>query len=149
MKAYSISEDYIHKLQNDEFRGVYLTSKNVINYHNSQHFRQQKILKTKDYMQMLPIQLLVRKHSCLKRSFDHQILAFQSSGLIGHWLKSFTETIVDIEDKEPKNLKIDQIIGIIEVCAALYALSFLIFMMELLTLKYKKIKKIVDLITFK
>lgn len=149
MKVFNVYKDKIDQLRDDEFRGVYLSSINLINYNNLQHFRQPKILRMKEHMQLFPLIILLPKHSCLKSSFDHQILAFQSSGLIQHWLKSFTKTIKDIEDKEPRKLKIDQIIGIIEICAALHALSFLIFIMELLTWKYKKIKYIIDFFTFK
>lgn len=138
----------VDNLRNEEFRGVYLSSRNAISYQNLQHSRQPKILKTRKHMQMLPMSLLLRKHSCLKRSFDHQVSAFQSSGLIEHWEEIFPESCRDIEDKKPKKLKVGQIVGVIEVCAVLYLISLIVFFLELMTLKHGKIKKIIDFFAF-
>lgn len=152
MKSYEIDRNntyVLHQLRDDTFRGVYLTSRNTINYESVQHIRQSKVLSAKEQVQLLQMSILIQKHSCLKESFDYQILHFRSSGLIEYWLKSFSKTIKDIEDKKPKKLNIDQFIGIIKICAALYAFSFLVFIMELMTLKYEGVKKLINFFTFK
>lgn len=136
-------------LRDEKYRGVYETAKSYISYINWVRFREPTILMTKDTIQLAPIVIIIQKPSCLKKPFDQQILAFQSSGLIQDFEKYFTKNIKDIEDKEPKKLNIDQFIGLIEICAVLYALSFLIFLMELLALKHEKMKKFIDFFTFK
>lgn len=136
-------------LRDEEFRGVYLTHGRAISFENMQSLRQQKILRTREHMQMLPMSILLRKHSCLRRSFDYHVSAFQTSGLIDHWEDMYPDAVKIIPDKNPKKLKIGQIVGVIEVCAVLYTISLLIFIFELITLKQGKIKKIIDYFTFK
>lgn len=140
--------DY-ENLWNERYNCVYTGIKLRTSHRNLQKFREPNILMSKEYMQMMTYTIFFQKNSWLKNSFDHQILNLQCSGLIQHWEKLFTRTIKDIEENEPKKLRVDQFIGIIEICSALYALSVLIFIMELMTLKYKKIKKIIDFRTFK
>lgn len=100
-------------LRDDQFRGVYLSSKTFISYNNFQNSQEPQILITKDYLQMSSFYILYRKHSCLKKPFDLQLSTFHSSGLVQHWEEIFTRTIEDIEETEPKELTVDQIIGII------------------------------------
>lgn len=137
--------------ENNDAPFVNLIANNLINFHNMQHFQKPEILRTEEYMQMLSSTsiILFRRHSCLKQSFDHQLLVFHSSGLIQYCEKFLTKTIKDTEDKEPRKLQFNQIIGIIEICVASYALSLLMFIMELSTLKHGKFKKIVHFFTFK
>lgn len=138
----------------DELRGVdldgpYCQLKNIVDYNNFINFRKPKLLMTKEYIKMYPIVMYVRKTTCLKVTFDRQIAALHSSGLVEHWQKSYTKTVKDPEDRNPKKLKIDQFIGIIEICAVMYALSFFVFIMELMTLKCKRIRTLMDFLTLK
>lgn len=137
----------LRNMRDDKLNGVHLGLKNINDFYNFQNFRMPKILTTKDYVRLYPIVMWIRV--CMIKPSDHQILALQSSGLVEHWQKSYTKTIKDIEDTEPKKLEIDQFIGIITICAALYALSVFIFLLELLTLKCKAIKTFIDFLTFK
>lgn len=136
-------------LRDEEFRGVYLTHGRAISYENMLYFRKQKILRTKEHMQMLPMTILLRKYSCLRRSFDFHISALRTSGLIDYWEEIYPDAIKKIEDKKSEKLKIGQIVGVIEVCGVLYTISLLIFILELMTLKHGRIKTFIDFFAFK
>lgn len=137
------------KLRDENYRGVYLTTAQIINYYNLQNFPKPAILKTKEYVQMITFTIYFQKYSCLLRTFDRNIAAFVTNGLIHYWDEQFTKIIDQIEDPEPKQLNIDQIAGVIEICAVLYALSVLVFIMEIMASHHEAIKKIIDFFTFK
>lgn len=123
-------------MRDDNLDGVYVQLKNIVDYDNFLNFRKPKILTTKDYINMYPIWMWVRKLSCLKLAFDQQISALHSSGLVQHWQTFYMKTVKDIDDKEPEELKIDQFTGIITISATLYALSVFVFVIELVISKY-------------
>lgn len=138
------------QLRNSSHDGVYMTYAQVIEYYNQQNFPQPEILKTKESIQMLPFSIFFRKHSCITNTFNRQIEAGTSSGLISFWADRLTKSHFKFNGKiKPKTLKFNQIKGILMICMCLYGFSIIIFFVELLSARHKRIKRFVDFFTYK
>lgn len=134
-----------YNLTDDNFGGAFLASSLRVEYFNIVNSRKVKILKTKDYIRLLPFCMYFRKHSCLMKPFNRQISAYTSSGLINFWASAFRKSAHSKSDKkEPKPMSLHQVVGVIIVCSFLIAVSLIIFTLELLSTKFQAIKSSLD-----
>lgn len=144
--------NFLRNLTDDEFNGAYMTIKQIVDYYNVENFPKINILRTKDYVQLMPLCIYYRKHSCLVRPFNAQINAYVSSGLVDMWAGKFEKPyFLKLGDRrsEPKPLSIDQITGPIAVCTICIAISVIVFILELLsTGDITAIKILLDFLTF-
>lgn len=150
MQTYNPADvESFYNLTDEHFEGAYLANSERVDYFNALNKRKVKILKTKEYIRLLPFCMYYRKHSCLIQPFDQEILAFTSSGLIDLWAKKFRKSLQNKSDKnEPKPLSLKQIVGVIIMCSYLFAASLIIFILELLSTKFEAIKCVIDFLMF-
>lgn len=61
----NISE--LEKLDDDEFEGVFLTTKEIANHYNVENFPNRRIWTAQNPIVLLPYSIYFPKHSCLER----------------------------------------------------------------------------------
>lgn len=121
----------------------------VIDYFNMGNFPHVNILKTKQYVQLMPFCMFYRKHSCLLRPFNEQINLYSSSGLIDSWARGFKKPhYFKNSPMEPKALSFNQINGLIAVCILFIAFSIIVFILELMSTSHEVIKSMLDFFAF-
>lgn len=139
----------LRNLTNDNFDGAYMAISSVVDYFNLKNFPNPKILKTKQYIQLMPFCMYFRKHSCLVRPFNEQISLLASSGLIVSWDRTFkTPHYSKNVHMEPNVLSINQITGLITVCTLFIALSIIVFSFEMMSTKHETIRTVFDFLSF-
>lgn len=119
----------------------------IIDYFNVLNFPKVQILKTKQYVQLMPFTMYFQKHSCFLKSFNDQINLFASSGLITAWRRNYEKSGYKSEPMLPKGLSIDQIAGVITVCICLIAASILVFIFELISTCHEAMELVMDFLT--
>lgn len=138
-----------YNLTDEHFDGAMLANSERVDYFNAINNRNVKILKTKDYIRLLPLCMYFRKHSCLVRPFNQQIAAYTSSGLIHFWARKFQKSQHNKSERpEPKPMSLDQIVGVITMSMCLIAVSCIVFILELLSPRFDVIKEILDFLMF-
>lgn len=141
----------LHNLTDEHFNGAYMSISQVVDYFNFYHFPKINILKTKEHFQQLPFCIYFRKHSTLIASFNKQIAAYTSSGLINFWASAYITVVpnknADIE-MQAKKLSLNQINGVIIVSGCLILLSTIVFIFEVISMKYDRVKQYLDFFTF-
>lgn len=149
MFLYDGNMEQLHNLTDENFDGAFMVISQIVDFFNVQHFPNIKILKTKQYVQLMPFSMFFRKHSCLLKPFNDQINLFSSSGLIAAWAKHYEKSAFKSDSMEPKALSIDQISGVITVCICLIAASLILFILELMSTSHEAVQFILDFFTFK
>lgn len=128
---------------------AYLTVAQMLDYFTLIKFPNFNVLKTKQYIKLTPICMCFRKHSCLLKTFNNNINALISGGLIDFWASKYRPRFpIKPGRTEPKPLSLDQISGIFKVCAYLMFLSVILFILELFSPDYESIKILIDFLTF-
>lgn len=142
----SADVESFYNLTSENFNGAYLANSLRVDYFNAVNDEKVNILKTKQYIQVLPFCIYFRKYSCLIESFNDQITAFISGGLFNFWATQFvlTSTNRKKDEKGPQPISVDQIAGVILVGGYLIAVSVIIFVLELMSRKYATVKKGLD-----
>lgn len=142
----------VHSLRNlttNQFNGVFMSFTQTIDYFNRLHFPEMHILKTKQDIQMMPFAVYFRKHSCLKITFNSQIEAYVSGGLINFWASKFqTKFHSKTNGIEPSPLSLYQVKGVVKVCIGLFVISILVFILELMSTCHESIKNLLDFLTY-
>lgn len=111
IKQFNDVNDVLRSLRNGTTQDVYLTSKQIVDYDNLLHFREAKILYTKEAMHLLPFSVYFQKDSCLLQTFNRQLSALIESGLMQALIARFTRTVHMHEDSEPQQMRVDQFLG--------------------------------------
>lgn len=141
--------ELFYNLTDEHFEGAYLTNSLRVDYFNFVNRRKVKILKTKEYIRLLPFCMYFRRHSCLIKPFDKQIAAYTSSGLIDFWANKFRRSITNKSDrKEPKPMSLHQIAGVLIMCSYLIAVSLIVFFLEVSSMRFETIKTFLDFLMF-
>lgn len=144
MHIYEDSMKTFHNLTDEHFSGAYMTISQHVDYFNAVN-PNANILKTKEYIRMVPFCMYFRKHSCLVKPFNDQLIAYKSSGLIDFWAKKFSRSSVMKHEKvQPKPISFDQFIGVNVLCTCLIFFSLIIFILEVLSTKCEAIKTFFD-----
>lgn len=140
----------LQNLTNDDFKGAYQTISQSVDYFNMLNFPKPGVLKTKQKIQVMPICMYYRKHSCLVKPFNEQINSYWSSGLIVFWARAFKRPRLSKNNNpiEPKTLSLDQISGLMTVCGFLYAISLIVFIFELISTSHEAVRNVFDFFTF-
>lgn len=146
---YSGQTASLQNLTDDDFDGAYQTISQSVDYFNLLNFPKPSVLKTKQNIQMMPMCMYYRKHSCLLKPFNDQINLYSSSGLIAFWASGFSKTRHNKNGQmEEKKLSINQISGLITVCSVLLVISIIVFIFELISTSHEAVRKLIDFFTF-
>lgn len=122
----------------------------AVDYFNQKNFPNIHILKTKQYVQLMPFCFYFRKYSCLLNPFDEQLKLYSSNGLIEAWERLFKKSsVLKVSPNGPTPLSLDQITGVIIVGISLIAASLIVFIFELMSTSHEAIKTILDFLTYK
>lgn len=144
MFIYEDSMKSFHKLTDENFGGAYMTVSQHVDYFNAVN-PQANILKTKEYIRMVPFCMYFRKHSCLVKPFNDQLIAYKSSGLIDFWAKKFSKSSNrKSKETQPKPMSFDQFNGLNILCICLIFFSLILFLLEILSTKFEVIKTFFD-----
>lgn len=145
----SVNLESFNNLTDENFNGAYLANSLRVDYFNAVNPQKSKIVKTKQYIQVLPFCIYFRKYSCLIKSFDDQISGFVSGGLINFWATQFGLDLSNRKKNEngPQPISMAQIAGVILVCVYLIAISVIMFIFELMSSKIATVKKVLDFFT--
>lgn len=151
LESWNVSNlDNFRNLTDENFGGAYMSISQVVDYFNLKNFPHINILKTKQYVQLMPFCIYYRKHSCLVRPFNEQISLLTSSGMIVSWARLYKTPNYKHSQIQPKtqSLTFNQISGLITVCGLLIVISVIVFGLELMSTSHETIKIVLDFVTF-
>jgi hypothetical protein len=104
---------------------------NVI-YNNRRKSNKAKIVVCKERISMIPVVIYTRKDFCLLNALNDKIETFKAAGLVDFWQSEFRDkNFINVkESREPKVLKLKQMIGSFYILLIGNFMSFFIFVIE-------------------
>lgn len=139
----------LYALYDLNIEGVAVSSDLSQKTFNLKNSPKRRLAFTKDRLFMYSPVFLFRKKSALVNVFDKQLQTLRETGLIEFWIKNYIdERKMTSKQKEPKPLRIDNILAAFQICGVLYLISFVVFILELISAKYRHIKQILDYFTY-
>lgn len=147
LKLHDGSFDILEALKSREFHGSYVTTRDVIGYHNQLFFQTGTLRPSKERILLLPLSIFVNKHSCLESIINHQIERFTSNGMIERWCNFYQENLMIARKQtrqQPKKLKFIEISGALKLCIILYGVCTMLFITEVISVKVRYLRKLFD-----
>lgn len=134
-------------LKSPRFRGSFVTTLDIIGYHNLLFFKTGTIRPSKERIFLLPLSIFMQKHSCLESIINQQIELFSSNGLIEKWSNVYREKLIigrKRPSQQPKKLKFVEVSGAYQLCTFLYGMSTIIFIVEVFSAKIRYLLMLFD-----
>lgn len=131
----------------DSIHGSFVTTLDIIGYHNQLFHKSGTIRPSKERLFLLPLSIFMQKHSCLESTINHQIESFSMNGLIEKWGNVYREKLIIARKRPrepPKKLKLIEVSGAYQLCAFLYGLSALLFTAEVISVKVRYLRRLFD-----
>lgn len=147
MKLHDGSFDIMEALKKPGIHGTFVTTLDIIGYHNQLSYQTGMIRASKERLFLLPLSIFLPKHSCLEAIINTQIELFAMNGLIEKWSKIYRDKLTIAQKRPrdpPKKLKLIEISGAYQLCAFLYGMSALIFIAEVVSVKVHYLRKLFD-----
>lgn len=135
-------DNFISNLLNPNFKGAYLASKDSVLYSNH-HQRNNGTLKVcNEILYNRQFGIYYPKPTFLQKIFDEKLHQFMQHGFIEEWVSRYTETDDAAPPKQPKQIKLIELLGLYKLLLIGLVLSALVFCLEFSSLKYESIKKL-------
>ncbi|XP_055325489.1 uncharacterized protein LOC129579433 [Sitodiplosis mosellana] len=147
LRLHDGSFDILEELKKPQFHGAFVTTNDIIGYHNLLYFKTGTIRPSKQRIFLLPLSIFMEKHSCLESIINQQIELFTSNGLIEKWSNVYREKLIIARKRprhQPKKLKLVEVSGAYIIMAYLYGVSLLLFIGEICSARVRYLRTLFD-----
>lgn len=137
----------MEELKKPQFHGTFVTTLDIIGYHNMRSFKTGMIRPSKQRIFLLPLSIFMEKHSCLEPIINHHVELFASNGLIEKWSNVYREKLIIARKRPrqpPKKLKLVEVSGAYQLCTFFYGVSAMLFIVEIISVRVRYLRRLFD-----